>query len=109
MTVRRSIAASPVAAILYTASFCTASILLTCPTGVDAQAPVSSEANGFAIEGPPPPTAPEVINRDNEGGATLRAVRTAEPLRIDGELDEAFYRNTTPISGFIQNLPNEAA
>ena len=109
MTVRRSIAASPVAVILCTASFCTASVLLACPTGVDAQAPVSSEANGFAIEGPPPPTAPEVINRDNEGGATLRAVRTAEPLRIDGELDEAFYRNTTPISGFIQNLPNEGA
>ena len=104
MTVRRSIAASPVAAIL-----CTASVLLACPTGVDAQAPVSSESNGVTIEGPPPPTAPDVINRDDEGRVTLRAVRTAEPLRIDGELNEAFYRNTASISNFIQSLPNEGA
>ena len=104
MTVRRSIAASPVAAIL-----CTASVLLACPTGVDAQAPVSSESNGVTIEGPPPPPAPDVINRDDEGRVTLRAVRTAEPLRIDGELNEAFYRNTAPISNFIQSLPNEGA
>ena len=104
MIVGRSIAASPVAAIL-----CTASVLLACPTGMDAQAPVSSEANGITIEGPPPPTAPDVINRDDEGRATLRAVRTAEPLRIDGELNEALYRNTAPISNFIQSLPNEGA
>ena len=104
MTVLRSIAASPVAAILWTAS-----VLLACPTGVDAQAPVSSESNGVTIEGPPPPPAPDVINRDDEGRATLRAVRTAEPLRIDGELNEAFYRNTAPISNFIQSLPNEGA
>ena len=104
MTVRRSIVASPVGAIL-----CTASVLMACPTGVDAQAPASSEANAITIEGPPPPTAPDVINRDDEGRATLRAVRTAEPLRIDGELDEAFYRNTAPVSDFIQSLPNEGA
>ena len=101
---RRSIAASPVASIL-----CTASVLLACPTGVDAQAPGSSQANRITIDGPPPPTAPDVINRDDEGRATLRAVRTAEPLRIDGQLDEAFYRNTVPISNFIQSLPNEGA
>ena len=91
MTVRRWIVASPVAAILYRVSVLyTVSVLLACPTGVDAQAPVSSEANGITIEGPPPPTAPDVINRDDEGRATLRAVRIAEPLRIDGELNEAF-------------------
>jgi len=87
----------------------TASVLLAYPTGVDAQAPVSSEANGITIEGPPPPTAPDVINRDDEGRATLRAVRIAEPLRIDGELNESFYQNTPPISNFIQSLPNEGA
>ena len=82
---------------------------MACPTGVDAQAPAASEANAITIEGPPPPTAPDVINRDDEGRATLRAVRTAEPLRIDGELDEAFYRNTAPVSDFVQSLPNEGA
>ena len=104
MTVRSSIACSPVTAILYTAS-----VFLLGPTDADAQVPLSSEADRITIEGPPPPTAPDVINRDAEGGATLRAVRTAEPLRIDGELDEAFYQNTAPISDFIQNLPNEGA
>ena len=102
MNVRPSIAASPVTAILRTAC-----ILLVGPIGLDAQAPVPSEADRITIEGPRPPTAPDVINRDAEGRATLRAVRTVEPLRIDGELDEAFYRNTAPISDFIQNLPNE--
>ena len=104
MTVRCSIACSPVTAILYAAS-----ILLLGPSRTAAQVPLPSEADQITIEGPPPPTAPDVINRDAEGGATLRAVRTGEPIRIDGELNEAFYRNTAPISDFIQNLPNEGA
>ena len=104
MTVRRSAAAPPVAAFLGTAF-----VFLTYTAGVEAQAPASSEANGITIEGPPPPMAPEVISRDDEGQATLRAVRITEPLRIDGELDESFYRNTAPVSGFIQTLPNEGA
>ena len=103
MTVRRSVAAPPVVAFL-----CTTFVFLTYTAGVEAQAPASSEANGITIEGPPP-MAPAVINRDDEGQATLRAVRITEPLRIDGELDESFYRNTAPVSGFIQTLPDEGA
>lgn len=102
MPVQRSIAGPPVAAFLYMSS-----VFLTHSTGVEAQAPVSSETNGITIVGPPPPIAPDVINRDDEGRATLRAVRIVEPLRIDGELDEALYRNTVPVSDFIQTLPNE--
>src|ERR1041385_9577061 len=49
--------------------------------------------------GPPPPIPPEVITRDEEGHATVRAIRLAVPLRIDGGLDEALYRDVSPISG----------
>ena len=103
MTVRHSIAG------LVVAFSCAGSVLLTYPTRADAQAPVSSEANGVLILGPPPPVAPEVVSRDDAGRATIRAVRVTEPVSVDGELDEAFYRNTPSISDFVQGLPNEGA
>ena len=59
--------------------------------------------------GPPPPIAPDVITRDGEGHATLRAVRLTVPLRIDGGLDEALYREVPPISEFIQVEPQPGA
>ena len=45
------------------------------------------------VDAPPEPIAPEVITRDAEGRATVRAVRVSQPLRIDGALDEALYRD----------------
>ncbi|MGH2399853.1 MAG: hypothetical protein ACRDF6_08395, partial [bacterium] len=45
-----------------------------------------------SFEGPPAPIEPAVITRDDEGRATVRAVRLREPLRIDGALDEAHYQ-----------------
>ena len=59
------------------------------------------------IDGPPPPLAPAVIARDGRGRATLRAVRLAEPLTLDGALDERVYRDVSPVTGFVQVLPNE--
>jgi hypothetical protein len=38
---------------------------------------------------------------------TVRAVRTAVPLRIDGRLDEEIYGATEPISDFLQQEPDE--
>ena len=78
-----------------------AGVLLTWPQRLTAQAPVSLEADRVQVEGPPPPAAPEVISRDDEGRATVRAIRVTEPMRTDGELDEAFYRTTASISDFI--------
>jgi hypothetical protein len=46
-----------------------------------------------------------VVTRDDTGRAALRAVRTAQPLTIDGALDEAFYRETPSISDFRQLEP----
>jgi hypothetical protein len=38
---------------------------------------------------------------------TVRAHRIASPLRIDGRLDEEFYKTIAPISGFVQQEPDE--
>ncbi len=49
------------------------------------------------------------MTRDAEGRATLRAVRLAQPLRIDGVLDEAHYRDVPSISDFVQMEPQYGA
>ena len=53
--------------------------------------------------------APDVVARDTDGRATVRATRVAEPLRIDGRLDEAVYDEVAFVSDFIQQLPDEGA
>ena len=58
------------------------------------------------LDAPPEPLAPEVITRDAEGRATVRAVRVSQPLRIDGALDEMFYRDVRSISEFTQVEPD---
>src|SRR5688572_18402719 len=59
--------------------------------------------------GPLPPVAPEVVRRDDEGRAAIRAVRLSQPIRLDGQLDEAIYRDVLPISDFIQMEPEAGA
>ena len=59
--------------------------------------------------GPPPPQPPDVISRDANGRATVRAVRLAEPLRVDGSLDERVYHDVPALSDFIQTEPVEGA
>ncbi len=48
----------------------------------------------------PPPDLPEP-------GRCLRAVRVAEPIRVDGRLDEAEWGRTDPAAGFRQREPVE--
>jgi hypothetical protein len=38
---------------------------------------------------------------------TVRAHRIQSPLRVDGRLDEEFYRTIEPITGFVQQEPDE--
>ncbi len=58
-----------------------------------------------SFDGPPPPVPPAVMNRDDSGKATVRAVRLATPLRVDGRLDEVLYDTVPPISDFLQVEP----
>ena len=77
------------------------------PSPVPAQAAVPEEVSLPAYEGPPPPALPETMARDADGRVTVRAVRVAEPVRIDGALDESVYRDILPAGGFIQTEPTE--
>ena len=52
-----------------------------------------------------PPLAPATVTRDESGRVTVRAVRLLNPLRLDGALDEALYKDVLPISDFIQMEP----
>ena len=38
---------------------------------------------------------------------TVRAYRVSQPMRIDGKLDEPVYASTPPITGFVQQEPDE--
>jgi len=64
---------------------------------------------GPVIDGPPPPTAPAVVNRDAAGRATVRAIRLTTPLIVDGRLDDEVYAVTESVSSFIQQVPREGA
>ena len=77
--------------------------------GLAAQTPTGAGGEQLQVLGPTPPRAPEVINRDSLGNATVRAVRLTQPFHLDGELDEPFYEATPSFSDFIQTLPNEGA
>jgi len=63
----------------------------------------------------PPPDDPvatsaaPLLVREADGRVTVRATRIAEPMRIDGKLDEAVYREVPPITDFIQQEPIEGA
>ena len=81
--------------------------------GVVAPLPSSVNAGGAAvlniIEGPPPPIAPAVVNRDERRRATIRAVKLSRGIRLDGQLDEPVYATVPAITGFIQQSPDEGA
>ncbi|HEY7699394.1 MAG TPA: DUF5916 domain-containing protein, partial [Vicinamibacteria bacterium] len=59
------------------------------------------------IHGPAPPVPPAVISRDENGRVTLRATRIAEPVLLDGKLDEAVYSRIPAVSDFVQQEPRE--
>ena len=39
----------------------------------------------------------------------VHAVRAADPVRVDGILDDSIWTQATPVSGFTQRVPNEGA
>ncbi len=73
--------------------------LLALSSAVHAQATV-------VRDGPPAPVAPAVITRDSTGQATVRAIKLAAPLKLDGLLDDAVYTSAAPFDGMIQVVPD---
>ena len=57
----------------------------------------------------PMPVGREVVARDDQGNTTVRATRLTQEIRLDGRLDEEVYQTVPPITGFIQQLPDEGA
>ena len=68
-----------------------------------------SAAMASRILGPPAPAAGEAVRRDADGRVTLRAFRLAEPLTVDGVLDDPVYDEIPAVEGFLQQEPNEGA
>ena len=66
-------------------------------------------AQDLVIDGPPAPIAPEVVNRDSDGRATIRAIRLTAALNFDGRLDDEVYAATASVSDFVQQVPREGA
>jgi hypothetical protein len=62
-----------------------------------------------AVAPPQGDTAQTIVERTASDKVTVRAVRVASPLRIDGRLDDEVYVSVPPISGFIQQEPREGA
>ena len=73
------------------------------------QTDVAGVVDPALIDGPPAPVPPAVMTRNEQGQATVRAVRLDESLDFDGVLDEAVYGTVPAISGFIQLTPDVGA
>jgi Domain of unknown function (DUF5916)/Carbohydrate family 9 binding domain-like len=96
--------------LLTVAALCTFPRDAASQSASEGSAPVAVTAPSRSViihpDAPAEPIAPEVVTRDSEGRATVRAVRVSQPLRIDGALDEVLYRDVRSISDFIQVEPD---
>ncbi len=73
-----------------------------------AQERARAGAAGLAAgPGPGAAMAPTVMRDAATGRVTVRATRVADPVTVDGALDEEFYGRIAPIDGFIQQEPRE--
>jgi hypothetical protein len=53
------------------------------------------------------PAPPAVVARDASGNVAVRATRIAEPIVLDGLLDDDPYQSVQSIAGFLQQEPRE--
>ncbi len=77
--------------------------------GQTARAAAPGRAPSAALAPAPAPIAPATVSRTPEGAVTVRAVRIPEPLKLDGRLDEPYYRDIPAFGDFIQQDPVEGA
>ena len=86
--------------------FLLSSFVRQAPAG---QTDVTGVVDPALIDGPAAPVPPAVMTRNEQGQATVRAVRLDESIDFDGVLDEAIYGTVPAISGFIQLTPDVGA
>jgi Domain of unknown function (DUF5916) len=87
--------------------FLLASSAIAAPTHGAPQAGEDADEPHPVIFGPAPPVPPAVVARDDTGRVTFRATRIAEPIVLDGKLDDEIYRRVPGTEGFIQQEPHE--
>src|SRR6478609_9751831 len=78
--------------------------LLACATLASEASAQGQPPRGSAPQVPPAvdlpaPQAPATVSRAN-GQVVVRAIHLAEPLTVDGKLDESVYRDNLPVDGF---------
>ena len=71
--------------------------------------PPPPESLARRILGPPAPAAGESARRSDDGRVTLRAWPLAEPVTVDGVLDDPVYDEVPAAEGFLQQEPVEGA
>src|SRR4029450_5888982 len=72
-------------------------LLLVC---LVAPAPADPQPS-VVIAGPPPPDPPLMLSRDASGKATVRAIKLARPLTVDGTLDHELYQTDQPFAASL--------
>ncbi len=86
--------------------------VLVCLFALLAAGPASAQSSTAAATAPAIPAGGRtaalvdpVMIRDADGKITIRATRITTPLRIDGRLDDAAYREVPTITEFVQQEP----
>src|SRR6266536_5857302 len=53
--------------------------------------------------------SPSPLSQDSKGPRRVHTIRTADPIKIDGTLDEPSWSLAQPATDFLQQQPNEGA
>jgi hypothetical protein len=96
---------SPVA--VDTTSSAPLGVALDAPGDDSAVPSVDADPGLPAIDGPPAPIESDMISRDDQNNATVRATRLSRPLEFDGRLDDEVYELVPAFGGFVQQVPRE--
>jgi len=78
--------------------------MATVPASAQGRAPAGPAVAAPVAVDLAAPQAPATVARAN-GRVIVRAIHLAEPLTVDGKLDESVYRDNLPVDGFIQTVP----
>jgi hypothetical protein len=84
------------------------SLSLFCLLALTAAIPAHAQSGGATFPGSRDSFA-SPVSRDTAGRVVVRATRIAQPLRIDGRLDDEAYRLVPPMTEFIQQVPDSGA
>jgi hypothetical protein len=83
--------------------------LLPCVLPLLAAAPTVAQPLAGTTVSPPAGLPSSMLTHDADGRVIVAATRIPQPIKMDGRLDDAPYREVPPVSEFIQQEPDEGA